>query len=67
MTNNGAGNEIDKDRYLDPKGYWIDPTRNVRRMSGEQEIIVSAGENCSDLEWTFIFEAIRECIPKMKV
>jgi hypothetical protein len=67
MSNNGTGKELDKDQYLDPKGYWIDPARNVRRMSDEQEIIVSAAEACSALEWTYIFEAIRDCIPKMKV
>jgi hypothetical protein len=31
-------------------------------MSGEQEIIVSAADGCSDLEWTYVFEAIRDCI-----
>jgi hypothetical protein len=67
MSNNGAGNEVDKDQHLDPKGYWIDPARNVRRMSGEQEIIVSARDVCSVVEWNYIFEAIRDCIPKMKV
>ena len=67
MSNNDAGNEVDKDQYLDPKGYWIDPARNVRRMSDEQEIIVSASAACSGLEWRYIFDAIRDCIPKMKV
>jgi hypothetical protein len=65
MSNEGAGAE--RDQYIDPKGYWIDPDRNVRRMSGEQEVIVSAAEGCSSLEWNYIFEAIRDCIPKMKV
>jgi len=27
--------------YLDPKGYWGDPSGNIHRMSGEQEIIVA--------------------------
>jgi hypothetical protein len=30
--------------YIDPKGYWIDPEGNIRRMGnedGEQEIIAS--------------------------
>ena len=42
---------IDKD-YLDPNGYWGDPSGNIRRMSGEQEIIatVATGE-CSEAEW----------------
>jgi hypothetical protein len=66
MSNNGTGEDRDQ-QYIDPEGYWIDPARNVRRKGGEQEIIVSAAEGCSDLEWTYIFAAIRECIPKMRV
>ena len=65
MNNNGTERKLEE--YIDPEGYWIDPARNVRRKSGEQEIIVSAADICSDLEWTYIFEAIRECIPKMRV
>ena len=41
---------IEKD-YLDPKGYWGDPSGNIRRMSGEQEIIATVGEDeCSEAE-----------------
>jgi hypothetical protein len=69
MSDNGDG--IDKnereDLYVDPKGYWIDPARNLRRVSGEQDIILSATEKCSDLEWRHLFDAIRDCLPKMKV
>jgi hypothetical protein len=69
MSNNGndAGQEQRDDQYIDPQGYWIDPDRNVRRMSGEQEVIVRAADVCSKLEWNYIFEAIRDCIPNMKV
>jgi hypothetical protein len=36
--------------YLDPKGYWGDPSGNIRRMSGEQEIIATVVSGvCS--EW----------------
>jgi hypothetical protein len=52
-------------QYIDPKGYWIDPARNVRRMGGEQEVILSAADDCSDLEWRYLFDAIRDCLPKM--
>ena len=36
---------LDKSReeYVDPKSYWIDPERKVRRMSdknGEQAVII---------------------------
>jgi hypothetical protein len=37
--------------YLDPKGYWVDPSGNLRRMSGEQEIIATVTDKCSDAEW----------------
>ena len=47
--------------------YWIDPERNVRRMSGEQEVILRVAVNCSGLEWNYLFEAFRDCLPKMKV
>jgi hypothetical protein len=66
MSNNGGEKERDA-QYIDPKGYWIDPARNVRRLGGEQEIILSATEKCSDLEWCYLFGAMRDCIPKMKV
>jgi hypothetical protein len=36
--------------YIDPKGYWCDPSGNIRRMGnedGEQEIIFKATEICS--------------------
>jgi hypothetical protein len=36
-------------QYIDPKGYWIDPVRNVRRMGGKQEVTMSATEIDSDL------------------
>jgi len=38
--------------YLDPKGYWGDPAGNIRRMSGEQEIIATVVPDvCSEAEW----------------
>ena len=39
------------ENYIDPKGYWIDPDRNIRRTSGGQEAIVTATEKCSAKEW----------------
>ncbi len=41
---------IEKD-YLDPRGYWGDPAGNIRRMSGEQEIIATVTGECSEAEW----------------
>ena len=37
--------------YIDPKRYWADPERNIRRLSGEQEIILTAAEEYSKDEW----------------
>ena len=38
--------------YLDPKGYWGDPSGNIRRMSGKQEIIATVVSGvCSEAEW----------------
>ena len=37
--------------YLDPKGYWGDPSGNIHRMSGEQEIIATVTGECSEAEW----------------
>ena len=43
---------MNKTNYLHRKGYWSDPFRNIRRMSGEQEIIATVVEaSCSEAEW----------------
>lgn len=36
---------------LDPKGYWGDPQGNIRRMSGEQEIVATVTPECNEAEW----------------
>jgi len=66
MSSHGTGKERDE-QYIDPEGYWIDPERSVRRKSGEQTVILKATEHCSTLEWSYLFEAVRDCLPKMKV
>jgi hypothetical protein len=30
---------------------WGDPSGNIRLMSGEQEIIATTSEECSEAEW----------------
>jgi hypothetical protein len=58
-----------RNEYIDPKGYWIDPSRNVRRLgndAGEQSIVVRATENCSDAEWDRFYEAIVACLDTSK-
>jgi hypothetical protein len=37
--------------YLDPRGYWGDPSGNIHRMSGEQKIIATVTGECSEAEW----------------
>ena len=34
------------------------PERNIRRMSGEQEIVVKATDACSKAEWAMLLEAM---------
>jgi len=67
MSNNGngAGPEQRGDQYIDPEGYWIDPERNLRRMStehGEQKVILKATEDCSRAEWNRFYEVIVSCL-----
>ena len=48
--------------YIDPKGYWINPARNVRRMGaedGEQHLILKATETCSE---ELLYKAIVACV-----
>jgi hypothetical protein len=42
-----------------PKGYWGDPSGNVHRMSGEQEIIATVTPECSGAE----FKALARIAP----
>jgi hypothetical protein len=47
--------------YIDPKGYWGDPSGNVRRTGnegGEQEIIAIATQACSDAEWNALYDGM---------
>jgi hypothetical protein len=64
-------NMLDKspDEYIDPRGYWIDPERNVRRMSnkdGEQAVIIKATPACSHAEWERFYEAVVACLDTTK-
>lgn len=50
--------------YVDPRGYWIDPARNIRRLStenGEQRVILKATDDCTDAEWSRLYEALVAC------
>lgn len=54
----GNGSENDFQDYTDPKGYWADPERNIRRTSGEQEIVLRATDACTKGEWIFLLESL---------
>jgi hypothetical protein len=50
--------------YVDPQGYWLDPDRNIHRMSipdpdGEQTIIATITPECSQAEWDLLREALQ--------
>jgi hypothetical protein len=50
--------------YIDPEGYWIDPDRNIHRMSipdpdGEQSIIATVTPECSEAEWDLLRETLQ--------
>jgi hypothetical protein len=69
-VNNLNEEKPQRNEYIDPKGYWIDPARNIRRLGskdGEQLVILRATPNCSDAEWDRLYGAIVACIDLMKV
>jgi hypothetical protein len=45
------------DEFID-LDYWADPERNIRRKSGEQEIILSATPACSKAEWLMLLAGL---------
>jgi hypothetical protein len=63
------GEKQQRNEYIDPKGYWIDPARNIRRLGkqdGEQLVILRATPECSDAEWDRLYSAIVACVDMMK-
>jgi len=47
--------------YIDPKGYWVCPEGEIRRISdddGEHEVIVKKMPSCSDAEWKVVCDAV---------
>jgi hypothetical protein len=63
------GEKQQRNEYIDPKGYWIDPARNIRRLGrtdGEQLVILRATPECSDAEWDRLYAAIVACVDMMK-
>jgi hypothetical protein len=49
--------------FIDPEDYWLDPEGNVRRMGsteedGEQAIIATLTEACSDAEGMLLAQAL---------
>ncbi len=55
--------------YVDPKGYWCDPSGNIRRMGdedGEQEIIATVTKTCSEAEWKALCRAMDDAALKSR-
>jgi hypothetical protein len=55
--------------YIDPKGYWLDPSGNIRRMGnedGEQEIIATLTDICSDAEGMLLATAMNSAALKTR-
>jgi hypothetical protein len=57
-SNNGNGSEERSKDFIDPKGYWADLERNIRRTSREQEIVLSATTACTVGEWMFLLDCL---------
>jgi hypothetical protein len=38
--------------------YWADPARNIRRKSGEQDVILAATGACSKAEWMMLLAGL---------
>jgi hypothetical protein len=54
----GNGSEPHLEDFIDPKGYWADPERNIRRTSGEQRVVLKATDGCTKAEWIFVLESL---------
>jgi hypothetical protein len=56
----GTGQQefIDPEDFIDPKGYWADLERNIRRTSGKWEIVLKATDACTKAEWKFLLEGL---------
>jgi hypothetical protein len=48
----------DPQDFIDPKGYWADPERNIRRTSGEQHVVLTATDECTKGEWLFVLDGL---------
>jgi hypothetical protein len=47
-----------KDEDFIDVDYWADPDRNIRRKSGEQEVILTATSACSKAEWLMLLAGL---------
>jgi hypothetical protein len=44
--------------FIDPKGYWADPERSIRRTSGDQGTVLKATDVCTKAEWMYLLESL---------
>jgi hypothetical protein len=56
IDGDGSGQGLED--FIDPKGYWADPERNIRRTSGEQGTVLKATDTCTKAEWIFLLESL---------
>jgi len=47
-----------KDENFIDVDYWADPERNIRRKSGQQEVILTATSACSKAEWMMLLAGL---------
>ncbi|MBV9888409.1 MAG: hypothetical protein JO119_17850 [Acidobacteria bacterium] len=44
--------------FIDPKGYWADAERAIRRTSGDRQVVLKATNSCTEAEWMFVLESL---------
>ncbi len=54
----GNHSQNDPQDFVDPKGYWADDQRSVRRTSGSKDIVLIAADACTKAEWAFVLESL---------
>jgi hypothetical protein len=57
-SNERNGLEETFEDFIDPKGYWADLERNIRRTSLKQEIVLTATTACTTGEWMFLLDCL---------
>lgn len=48
----------DPQDFIDPKGYWADTEGHIRRSSGNRDVILQAGDKCTQAEWLYVLDSL---------